>query len=98
MPWHLQAYPAAFARPWMTPFLRRLGKLAMIPLLASLASSCTTAPGAPLVGYDPSNPQARTPSIRYHSTVAPYASRRPVEPAPWQGQNERATPAPKSGQ
>jgi hypothetical protein len=96
MPRHLRAYTAAFERPWMTPF--RLCKLATIPLLAALANGCTTAPGAPSVGPDPANPYARTPAVSYRSTVAPFTSRRPVEPAPWQEQNERVAPAPKSGQ
>lgn len=50
----------------------------------------------PLVGADPADPSARVAGVGYRSTVAPYSSLRPVAPAPWREQNDRAAPAPKS--
>ena len=43
----------------------------------------------PLAGADPADPSAK---------VAPYTSLRPAPPLPWREQNDRAAPAPKSGQ
>jgi hypothetical protein len=48
-----------------------------------------------LAGQDPANPGARVPAAAYRSPVGPYVSRRPVEPSPWQDQNDRTAPAPK---
>jgi hypothetical protein len=52
----------------------------------------------PVAGPDPADPSARAPRVDYRSTTGAYKSQRPVEPAPWGEQNERVTPAPKSGQ
>lgn len=64
-------------------------------LVAALLAACAAAPPSPLAGRDPSEPDARTRTVSYRSTIAPYASRRPVEPKPWQEQNERVAPAPR---
>ncbi|RYF56837.1 MAG: hypothetical protein EOO27_17245 [Comamonadaceae bacterium] len=55
----------------------------------------TTAPSA---GANPADPSARVAGVGYRSTVAPYTGLRPVAPSSWREQNDRATPAPKSGQ
>ena len=67
-------------------------------VLALLASACSAPPPAPIAGADPSDPGARAPRVDYRSTLGSYKSQRPVEPAPWGEQNERVTPAPRSGQ
>jgi len=90
----LRANSAAFGRR-MTPFLRRLGSLASVSILAALAQTCAAPPPVPLAGPDPSNPRARAKAADYRSTIAPYQSQRPVEPGPWQEQNQRAAPAPR---
>ena len=72
----------------------RLRSLLAIPL-AAMATGCWAVPPAPVVGADPSDPAARTRSVEYRSTVAPYKSQRPVEPKPWQEQNQQVTPPAK---
>ena len=51
----------------------------------------------PLVGADPADPAVKVAGVGYRSTIAPYTSLRPTAPGPWRLQNERVTPAPKSG-
>lgn len=51
----------------------------------------------PLIGADPADPGVKVAQVGYRSTIAPYTSLRPTAPAPWRMQNERVTPAPKSG-
>jgi hypothetical protein len=94
MPWLLRAYLAAFERQ-MPPFVRRLGSLATVSLLAGFAQGCTGTPAPPFAGPDPSDPTVRTRAVGHQSTTAPYASRRPVEPTPWREQNERVAPPAK---
>jgi len=69
----------------------RLRLLLALPL-AALIAGCWAVPPAPVAGADPSDPSARTRSVEYRSTVAPYKSQRPVEPKPWQEQNQQVTP------
>jgi len=66
----------------------RLRSLLAVPL-AALNAGCWAVPPAPVAGADPS---AHTRSVEYRSTVAPYKSQRPVEPKPWQEQNQQVTP------
>lgn len=61
---------------------------------AGLAACTTTA--APLVGADPSDPNARVKPVGYRSALGAYSSQRPVSPSDWPEQNERV--APRSGQ
>jgi hypothetical protein len=68
-----------------------VGALFALPL-AAVVAGCWAVPPAPLAGADPSDPSARTRSVEYRSTVAPYKSQRPVEPKPWQEQNQQVTP------
>ena len=49
--------------------------------LVLAASACAQAPPNPFTGRDPSNPTARAAPVVYRSTIAPYRSQRPVEPA-----------------
>jgi hypothetical protein len=72
----------------------RLRSLLTLPL-AAMVAGCWAVPPAPLAGADPSDPSARTRSVEYRSTVAPYKSQRPVEPKPWQEQNQQVTPPAK---
>lgn len=64
-------------------------------MLALLAASCSALPPQPLAGPDPADPSARAAAVGYRPTIGPYASQRPVDPKPWQQQNERVSPTPK---
>jgi hypothetical protein len=99
MPWHLRAWPAAFRRR-MTPLSRRLRRPATALVIAALAFAhgCTALPNPPIAGADPASPAARTPPVGYRSTVGPYVSRRPAEPAPWREQNQRVAPQPPASE
>jgi hypothetical protein len=80
---------AAFARQ------RGALRLAGIGLLAALAAGCSAVIASPHSRPDPSDPSVRVPPASYRSTIAGYASQRPVEPRSWREQNERLAPAPK---
>jgi hypothetical protein len=96
---HIRAFDAAGEPAVTRPFRLRLGALAVTAGLAALLAGCADAPRAPVAGGpDPADPAARVPRVDYRSTAGAYKSQRPVEPAPWGEQNERVTPAPKSGQ
>jgi hypothetical protein len=69
--------------------------LAAVAALASTIEACTPPPPVPLAGPDPADPRTRVPGVAYRSAVGPYESRRPVEPQPWQDQNDRGGLAPK---
>jgi hypothetical protein len=85
-----------------TLFRIRFGAIAFLPMIAlivaGLLGGCTEAPMAPVAGADPSDPGASAPRVGYRSTIAPYKSQRPVDPAPWGEQNQRVAPQPKSSQ
>lgn len=70
---------------------KRLGVIAVVAG-AAFASACSTDAPSPFAGPDPSDPRVRVPAASYRSTVAPYQSLRPVEPAPWIEQNQQVTP------
>jgi hypothetical protein len=93
---HIRAFAAAVEPAVARPFLIKLGVLAVLPAL--LLAGCRDAPTAAVVGPDPSDPNARAPRVDYRSTIAPYKSQRPVDPAPWGEQNQRVAPQPKSNQ
>lgn len=76
----------------------RLRLVALIVPAGLLLAACSEAPRPPLAGPDPADPGARTRGVDYRSTIGSYRSQRPVEPAPWAEQNERVSPAPRSGQ
>ena len=95
---HIRAFNAAGERAGASPFQPRFDVLAVVAGPVLLLAGCTDAPQSPVAGRDPSDPGARAPRVDYRSTIGPYKSRRPVDPAPWTEQNERVTPAPKSGQ
>ena len=88
----LRACPATFE--WLSTPWRcfPLGGLAAVIFIASLIAGCASTPRSPFVGPDPSNPAARTSPVSGRSTVAPYVSRRPVDPVPWREQNQRVAP------
>ena len=60
--------------------------------LAAATMGCRTTPPMPLAGPDPSVASVRTPAVAYRSTIEPYASERPVAPAPWRERNEQVAP------
>ena len=80
------------------PFRCKFGALAALLALVLLLAGCADAPRVAGGGAGSRGPGARAPRVDYRSTVGSYKSQRPVEPAPWGEQNERVTPAPKSGQ
>ena len=90
---HRRAKCAAIARLRL-PLRRALRPLAAL-IFAATAAGCAAPPPAPLAGFDPSDPLAPTPTVRYRSTIDGYRSQRPVEPRPWLEQNRAVTPAPK---
>ena len=87
---HRRATRAAMARQ-RSPFRRGAETLAALALVA-LAAACTGPPPAPVAGPDPSDPSAPARPVGYRSTVAPYERQRPVEPKPWQEQNQQIAP------
>lgn len=96
MHWRLLARPAASACRRVAEFRPRFG-LSVVPLLAALVQGCATPlPPSVSAGPAPFNPQAPTPRVSYRSTIGPYTGMRPVEPAPWQRQNQQVAPSPKS--
>jgi hypothetical protein len=94
---HLRAFDAA-VQPAVTKLFRsRFGLFAIGLPLALLLAGCDP-PAPPLAGPDPSDPGARAPRVGYRSTIAPYKSQRPVDSGPWEEQNQRVAPQPKSSQ
>ena len=89
------SFTVFFRRRLIAPFQGWHGKAAFIFILAALNAGCASVPPRPLAGADPADPAARVPAVRYRSTIGPYASQRPVDPAPWAEQNERVAPAPR---
>jgi hypothetical protein len=69
--------------------------LIAVGLPALWAQGCASPVAAPYTQGDPSDPNARTPPVRYRSTVGPYRSERPVEPSSWGEQNQRVAPTPR---
>lgn len=65
--------------------------LAAITLVLSGCMPVTTSSA----GADPADPAARAAPVSYHSTVAPYASLRPIAPSPWRDRNDAVAPQPK---
>jgi len=71
-------------------------------LLAGVAVAAVSLGGCmpatvPLIGADPADPGVKVAGVGYRSTIAPYTSLRPTAPSSWREQNQRVTPAPKSG-
>lgn len=93
MSWSLRAFRAALSQ-LTKPILLRPNALAAVLVLVALTQGCAPPPPR-LAGRDPSDPTVRVKAVDYRSTTAPYERQRPVEPAPWQEQNQRVTPAPK---
>jgi hypothetical protein len=66
-------------------------------LVALLAQGCIAEPPRRSQQPDPSDPDARVPSVNYRSVLGADAGGRPVEPAPWTGQNNGGAAAPPKG-
>jgi hypothetical protein len=80
----------------LRPLLERLRWPALVcPLFLSIACCTRTLP-LPISGASPANAASPTRAVSYRSTITPYVSRRPAEPAPWKGQNERVAPKPSA--
>jgi hypothetical protein len=71
--------------------------VALLPIAALLLAGWRDAPVPLLNEPNPADPWAPAPRVRYQSTIRSYKSRRPVEPLPWNEQNQRVAPEPKSG-
>jgi hypothetical protein len=91
---HARTRAAVVARRTAVPRYR-WGSLSALMSVALLAAACAPAPPVPLAGPDPADPYARVPGVAYRSSVAPYVSRRPVEPSAWQDPDDRTAPAPQ---
>jgi hypothetical protein len=91
--------PFRVTSPTVTKLLNvRLRFFALVPVAVLLLAGWRDAPVRPLNEHNPADPWAPAPHVGYRSTIGPYKSRRPVEPAPWTEQNQRVAPQPKSGQ
>jgi len=66
-----------------------------VAALCLIAAACAPPPERLAAGVAAADPAARVPSSSYRSVLTGYASRRPVEPAPWREQNERVAPQKK---
>jgi hypothetical protein len=65
--------------------------------LAGLLSACAAQPPARIaVGPDPLDPNVPVPAISPASSLGPYTSQRPVEPAPWGQVNQDVQPQPET--
>ena len=94
----LAAVGAAFATLFQVRVGIRFGAIALLPIAVLILAGWRDAPAPPVVGLNPADPAAPAPRVDYRSTIAPYKSRRPIDPAPWGEQNQRVAPQPKSGQ
>jgi hypothetical protein len=74
----------------------RFGAIALLPVAVLLLAAWSDPPVPLLHKSNPADPRAPVPRVGYRSTIAPYKSRRPVEPTPWSEQNRRIAPQPKS--
>jgi hypothetical protein len=83
----LRAAEAAMARQRAA-----LGRVLAVAMLATLPAACAATAPSPLAGADPASASARVPALKYRSTLGPYASQLPVEPAP---PGAAGTPQPK---
>ena len=97
----LRATCAAIGAAVATLFRIRSGAVAL--MIALGLAGCRDATVSRAAPADPADPGARAPRVGYRSTIGSYTSRRPISPGPlspdaWREQNERAAPAPKSGQ
>ena len=63
--------------------------------LTLLIQGCTARPPQASQGPDAADPDTTVPASGYRSTIAPYRSQRPVEPATWRERNDRVAPAAK---
>jgi hypothetical protein len=90
-----RAHSAVLERQ-LTPWVRQLVSWVGVFVLAILVQGCTAQPPATsAVGRDPANPAVRAKAVTYRSDIAPYESRRPVEPKPWTEQNQQVVPTPQ---
>jgi hypothetical protein len=95
---HARAATAAIPAAVRNPFRTRAPASALAVLCILLLSGCVSTERRLVAGNDPSDASAPVPGVRYRSTTASHVSQRPVAPAPWRPQNERAAPQPKSEQ
>lgn len=95
MQWRLLACPADPVRRRGAEHRLGVSPFAVL-LIMPLVQGCAAA-ALPSVSAEPapSNPSVPTPRVSYRSTIGPYTSMRPVEPAPWQKQIEQVAPSPK---
>jgi len=89
-----QAMRPAGIGPWGSASIRA-GLRALAVGCVLLTAACAAPPPAPSAGTDPADPRVHVPPAAYRSVTGSYRSQRPVEPRPWDEQNERVTPAPK---
>lgn len=81
--------------PYLSGRLARIHVLMGVALLGALTASCAATPERQLAGADPSDPAARVSSTSYQPVLGGYDSLRPVAPASWREQNNRAAPVRK---
>ena len=93
----LGAILAAVCSAVETIFGIRFRILARMAVIAVPLGGCIPT-SVPLASADPAHPGAKVAGVGYHSTIAPYTSRRPTAPSSWREQNDRVAPVPKSDQ
>ena len=84
---------AALSRPPAATWA--FATLAAAAVVLVVLQSCSPLPPSPLVGTDPSDPQAKVRPTVYKTTVGADMSQRPVEPVPWREQSKDAAPPAK---
>lgn len=91
---HLGAILAAVHSVVEKIFGSRFRTLAGMAVTVFALEGCMQA-SVPLAGADPANPDAKIAGVGYRSTIAPYTTMRPSEPARWRERNDSAAPQPK---
>jgi len=87
-----RARSVVIPKPQAAKALRRgFGVILLAGALAAVAG-CGAVPLRPFVGPDPADPRVSVPAVEYRSTLGPYRSQRPAEPADWRGTDERVAP------
>jgi hypothetical protein len=86
---------AAVGRRPRISLKKPIGSLILLLTLALLAQGCRGEAPSLQAGPDPSHPRASVARSTYRSTLGPYTSQRPVDPAPWRGRNDDVAPASK---
>lgn len=70
----------------------RTGTVVGVTFLGLLTLGCAALPEQLTAGADPADAAVRAPATAYRPVLNGYLSQRPVAPARWRDQNDRAAP------